>query len=82
MFALEGWTSGPVAPWNLQAKSILGNFNSAPVLSGTTMDNGGTAMLTLTVPAGTPPGSYSLVALFSYHSNADYHLWPVAIVAQ
>ena len=75
-FQLVGWSTAPVAPWTLEAQNIpiMGgqSFDSLPRLTPTLLNNGGQATLTLTVPQGTPSGSYSIVLVYSVHSQQDF----------
>ncbi|MHB8419526.1 MAG: hypothetical protein ACYDCL_15730 [Myxococcales bacterium] len=61
--ALVGWATGPIAtPWAVGLELAPGaTFQPNATLSETTLENDGTAELKLSVPAGTSPGSATLV---------------------
>jgi hypothetical protein len=74
-FDITGWSSAPVAEWSLLASAYISSPSSfIPVfhLSTMTLNNGGTATMTVTVPAEAASGSYAFGLLYSYHSQTDY----------
>jgi hypothetical protein len=77
-YTLTGFSSGPIMPWTLQA-SAGGSFTPTFNLSSMTMNNGQTATLTVTVPAGTASQSYASVFITSYFSFTDFNEWVVAV---
>ncbi len=91
-FDIQGWSSGDVPEWIVGAypqQGVLGvggSFTPIAHLTVGSMQNGGTATLTVKVPAGTPPGSYGITWLFNYHSLATYYddfsSWPVVVYAR
>jgi hypothetical protein len=69
-FTVTGWSQAAVPDWNLRTyptgeetfvPGVLLNGGTSAV----TMNNGKTATLTVTVPKGTPSGSYAGVTLYS-----------------
>jgi hypothetical protein len=80
-FTLHGVAPAGAAAWTLQAKSS-GSFNSTPQLDTAISGPDAVTHLTVSVPAGTAPGKYSLIPLYSYRSTSDYHLWPVAVIVR
>jgi hypothetical protein len=78
-FTLRGWSFGPISPWTLQP-SPVGDFTPQIALDSSTMAGGGETAMTVTVPAGTPPGR-ALILLFSVRNQAslDYQVWPIGI---
>ena len=48
-------------------------------LGSTTIDNGQKTTLTVSVPAGTPSGSFAAVFVTSSRSLTDFTYWPVAV---
>lgn len=74
---LVAWSTAPVPDWPLVAGTIAGDFDAQPMLSVTTTNNGRRVSLTVSVPAGTPPGSGSVVVVGS--GNAAENLYPILI---
>jgi hypothetical protein len=82
-FSLFAWSLAPVADWTLNAQpSPLAPLNPTVTLSRTTMNNGSSATLTVSVPAGATSGAFSLILLESFHSMDDFHVWPIVVVVQ
>jgi len=59
--------------------SPLAGFATSPQLSASTMNNGDQVTLTLSVPAGTPPGRLGSAVVYSGSTNGRY--WPVTILS-
>jgi hypothetical protein len=76
---VTGWSTQPVPDWTLEAYPAPYTFTPTAKLSGSTMNNGVAATLTVGVPAGTPSGSQGWVLLYSARGNQYTALWPVAI---
>jgi hypothetical protein len=69
-FALTGWSTAPMGDWSVYANQTSGTIEINPLLNGISyaiinLNNGRTATLVITVPAGTPSGSYAGVAVIS-----------------
>jgi hypothetical protein len=78
-FTLVGWSTAPVGTWGLGAQVGGGTFSPGVSVDQNAMTNGGHATLTVTIPAGTPQGSYALIWVSSAFSMTDYHLWPLLV---
>ena len=74
-----GWSSAPTSDWHLDVFPFQGNFNPGASFDKSTLNNGQTATLTLSIPANTPSGSYTSLIVISGHSMTDYHYWPLAV---
>jgi hypothetical protein len=73
--AITGWSTGPVEDWTVSAVNYIASpLGFAPVFEvpTTTMNNGGTATLTVSVPAGSQSGSFALGLLYSLKSPTEY----------
>ncbi|MHB8419666.1 MAG: hypothetical protein ACYDCL_16440 [Myxococcales bacterium] len=70
-FQVTGWSTAAVAPWELQAVLYGGTFTPSLSLSATAIGNGGSATLTVGVPAGRPSGDYAVVQLGSVDPSND-----------
>jgi hypothetical protein len=84
-FQLQAWSEQAVAPWHL-GWSELGDFDAAPVLGTSSVQNGDQTTLSLTVPAAASSGSHVLVVIYSYLNPAaelsDFSAWPVLLTVQ
>ena len=84
-FEIKGWSSAPVAPWMISADAISSpladgtSFDPKPMLDATTLQNGQSAHLTVTVPAGTASKASALIFLTSSRSLTDFSIWPVVV---
>jgi hypothetical protein len=82
---LDAWSQQAVPPWHL-GWSELGDFNAAPVLGMTSVQNGDQTTLSLTVPATASSGSHVLILVYSYLNPtaelSDFSTWPVLITVQ
>lgn len=76
-FTLTGWSSAPVADFPVYVSPDWGDFVPVYELDRDTLNNGQTATLTLTVPAGTPSGSFG-AALITV-GDGEWRYWPVAV---
>jgi hypothetical protein len=82
-FNLTGWSTAPVPDWTLQTSvQATQGFNPSVQLTTHALNNGGTATLTVTVPAGTPAQSAAEIILLSAQSTSDFHVTPIVIVVQ
>jgi hypothetical protein len=76
-FTLTGWSSGPVGTWNIYADAYAApccaSFTPHIALEQTTMMNGGTVMLTVTIPPDAPSQSASLIAIGSYKTRSTIY---------
>src|SRR5262249_28668150 len=77
-YTLQGWSSAPVADWNLDLEQS-GTLNVATKLSATTMNNGRTATLHVDIPADAKANTSTTLYLFSYHSADDANPWFLSI---
>jgi hypothetical protein len=84
-FEIKGWSSAAVAPWMLSADSFssaLGggtSFDPKPTLDASTLGNGQSAHLTISVPAGTASQASALIFVTSSRSLTDFSIWPVVV---
>lgn len=80
-FALDAWTTAPVADFTLYAAAAGGTFVPSSVsIDRTTVNNGDHATLTVGVPAGTASGTYALVYVEVVTSGTEYDGFPVVVV--
>jgi hypothetical protein len=82
---IKGWSSAAVAPWMLSADSISSSldptsFDPKPMLDATTLQNGQTAHLTVSVPAGTASKASAMIFVTSSRSLTDFSSWPVVVI--
>lgn len=77
-FKLTGWSTKERADWSLSYSIWRADFLPKIALGATTINNGGTTDLTLTVPNAAPSGSLFLMTVES-KSGTDVHPWPVAM---
>jgi hypothetical protein len=77
---LTGWSTTSVAAWPLSwGPDFNGDdFDPSATLSASTLNNGETAILTVTVPAGTGSQKYGTVFVYSDANEDDG--WPVTVV--
>jgi hypothetical protein len=86
-FTLTGWSSAPVAGWELHTFITDGaDFDPQPMLSTTNVSNGGAVTVTLTVPTkdlhGKAVSSGQMGSTILY-SGPDFDLFsPITVVAQ
>lgn len=78
-FTLTGFSTAPLPPWSLQALAGPGTFVPTLELSASTIGNGQTATLKVTVPTTAAAQGYAAVFVSSSRSPADFNYWPVAI---
>jgi len=84
-FDVKGWSSAPTSPWMISADAISSplaggaSFDPKPMLDATMMQNGQTAHLTVTVPAGTRSKASAMIFLTSSRSLTDFSIWPVVV---
>lgn len=79
-FTLRGWSTARTADWRV-VTTTTGAFTPMVTLDATTMNNGGTATMTVTVPRGTPARAEAIVYVYASHSQTDYKITPVAVRA-
>jgi hypothetical protein len=79
---VEGFSTQPIDPWQLETYVVAGlsSFNPSPVLAATTIGNGETTSLSLTVPASAKSQTFATVLLYS-RSGSEMHSWPVVVYA-
>ena len=73
-FELKGWSAAAVPAWQLST-AVEGSLAATMKLSATTLNNGETSTLTVTVPASATAGTSARIILWSEHSVSDYHAW-------
>lgn len=80
-FTLTGWSTAAMNDWNLTLDpESYTEFVPDVALDKATINNGQTVKLTVTVPAGTPPGRLGAVVVYS--GDDYYRYWPVAVMSQ
>jgi hypothetical protein len=80
-FTLTGWSTAPMEAWSLSVDdTTLYDFVPTWELGAETINNGQTATLKLTVPAGTPSGQIGGVAAISGPGFGIY--WPVTVMVK
>jgi hypothetical protein len=78
-FALTGFSTAPISAWPVYTV-VGGSFAPTVHLDTTMMSNGQKAMLTVTVPDGTPSQSYAAIFISSAGATlTDYTFWPIAV---
>jgi len=91
-YQISPWALSPTNDWYLIASQMFGSFTADINLTGGTaigsgviqVNNGVAVTLQVTVPPGTPSGSYAGIQLASDPNTSltNYTLWPLAIVVQ
>ncbi len=81
---LSGWTDVPTQPFSINAENygpslLMATFNPTYSLSTDTLQNGQTAKLTISVPAGTPSGSVGQVVIYAGLSDDNFGYWPLLV---
>jgi hypothetical protein len=76
---LRGWSNGPVPAWQV-SYSNRGTFTPALMVRSQMLNNGQTTQLGVTVPAGTPSGSYALIAVVADGGALGVFGWPLLVV--
>jgi hypothetical protein len=77
-FDVVAWTTAPMPDFAVYTAPV-GPATVTASLDRTTMNNGDHAMLTVTVPAGTPTDSYALVYVEYGTSGSEYDAQPVVV---
>jgi hypothetical protein len=80
-FTVTGWSRAALAAWPIQATSWVGDYTIEATLNRSTLDNGPTAVLTVTVPFAQTSGTYGAVLLRSL-GPTDSPAWPVAFTVR
>jgi hypothetical protein len=80
-FTVSGWSDAPVPGWTVQATPWVGDYAIEASLDRTTMNNGQTGTLTVTVPYAVPSGTYGAVRIESLTSS-DTPSWPIAFTVR
>lgn len=78
-FTLTGFSTAPMPPWSLQAFPGYGTFTPTLALSASTIGNGQTATLKVTVPSTAKSQDFVSVFVSCSNGTADFNYWPVAI---
>jgi hypothetical protein len=78
-YELDAWTTVPMADFQIYAAASGGTFVPGISVDHTIVNNGDHATLTVTVPAGTPAGSYALVYVEAVVSSTEYSATPVVV---
>ena len=82
---ITGWSTAPLSDWNISPVALGGSFTAGATLADMTINNGRSTTLTITVPAQTPSGTFSLILLSSLPvggAPGDGHGWPIAVITQ
>ncbi|HEY5242387.1 MAG TPA: hypothetical protein VIJ22_13000, partial [Polyangiaceae bacterium] len=79
-FTLTGFSTGPVSAWGLSTFPGPSSFTPTAKLGATTIDNGQTVTLEVSVPMGTPSSSYASIFVTSSRSQTDFTYWPIAVM--
>jgi hypothetical protein len=85
--ALNGWSNGPIEPWFVVPVTYPGftaTMTPSGVLSLDTMTNGGSAVLTVSVPSNTSSGSRGIVVVDSALVQGTLitggpYAWPILV---
>jgi hypothetical protein len=78
-FTLTGFSTGPLPPWALSIFPGQASFTPKVHLGASTIGNGQTTTMTVTVPAGTPSMAYAAIFVTSSLSPSDFTYWPIAV---
>jgi hypothetical protein len=78
-FTLTGFSTAPLPPWSLQAFAEQGAFVPTLQLSASTIGNGQTATLKVSVPSTAASQSYASVIVSCSRAPGDFNYWPVAV---
>jgi hypothetical protein len=84
-FEIKGWSSAPTTPWMISADAISSplaggtSFDPKPTLDTTSLQNGQSAHMTITVPAGTASKASTMIFVTSSRSLTDFSSWPVVV---
>jgi hypothetical protein len=78
-----GFSSAPMPAWGIQVVTVpaLSAFDPKPSLSASVMENGGTATLTMQVPANAASQTFATVLLYSTSDGVDPKFWPAVVYA-
>ena len=81
---LSGWTDVPTEPFAINAENygptlLQATFNPTFSLDTDTLQNGQTATLTISIPAGTPTNSIGEVVVFAGLSDDNFGYWPLIV---
>ena len=81
-FSVVGWSTAMVPTWALSAQGYITSpqtFSPGTSLTAGMLNNGQTATLTVSVPAGTASDSFAMVLVGSADSNTSYQYSLVGI---
>jgi hypothetical protein len=78
---VTGWSAQPVPDWSFQATPWVGDYAVEAVLDKSTINNGETTTVHVTIPYAVPSGTYGTVRLEAL-SGSDSPVWPIAFVVQ
>jgi hypothetical protein len=79
---ITGWSTAPVADWEISAYPSSFEFTPSASLSRARINNGQTVTLTIGVPAGTPSGTFGSVVIYSFLPGRLTEFWPIGIQTQ
>lgn len=80
-FTLTGWSAKEIPDWTISYDAeYYGNFTPKVELTDTTMNNGKSVTITLTVPAGTPKNRVGTAMIYSGDGYGRF--WPVSVRSQ
>jgi len=80
-FTVTGWSAQAVPDWSFQATPWVGDYAVEATVDKSTLNNGQTATLQVTVPYTVPLGTYGTVRLEAL-TGSDSPSWPVAFVVR
>ena len=78
---MHGWSAAARDPWSVDVFTWSEDFAGNPFLESSTMNNGDTDALHITIPAGTPAGSSALYLVVAHGASGSYSstFWPVQV---
>ena len=79
---MTGWSTSAVPSWVLSVTRYIDQpttYLPTAMLDSNELNNGGTAKLTITIPADAPSGSYGILAVGSARSQTNYEYTLVGV---
>jgi hypothetical protein len=80
-FTVTGWSAQPLPDWSFQATPWVGDYAVEVVQDKSTLNNGETTTVHVTVPYAVPSGTYGTARLEAL-TGSDSPVWPVAFVVR
>lgn len=78
---LRGWSDREVPAWTVSS-ATRGSFMPQLMVRSQMLNNGRSTQMGITVPAGTPPGSYTSLVVVADGADLGTFGWPVLVVVQ